>query len=83
MGAKPADVVRLAGKGRLAVGCDADLSVFAPDQSYVVDPTTLHHKNPITPYAQKPLSGVVRRTFLRGKEADGKVPMGRLLQAQL
>ena len=83
LGAKPADVVRLTRKGRLAVGCDADLSMFGPDQSYTVDPTKLHHKNPITPYARRPLSGVVRRTFLRGREVDEKLPMGQLLQAQL
>jgi allantoinase len=80
MAAKPAQLVRLRSKGQLALGFDADLSVFAPDQAYVVDPALLHHKNPITPYAQKPLSGVVRRTFLRGSEIDGHSPTGQLLR---
>jgi len=46
----------------------------------VVDPHKLHHKNPITPYATKTLSGIVRRTFLRGREIDGQQPFGDLLR---
>ncbi len=80
MSTKPAELVRLTNKGKLALGYDADLAVFAPDQSYVVDPAKLHHKNPITPYAQRTLSGLVRRTFLQGREIDGQQPIGRLLR---
>ena len=80
MAGRPAELVRLSDKGKLALGFSADLSVFAPDQAYVVDPAKLHHKNPITPYAQMPLSGTVRRTFLRGREIDGQVPTGQLLR---
>ena len=80
MSTKPAELVGLAHKGRLAIGYDADLAILAPDESYVVDPDKLHHKNPITPYATKTLSGVVRRTFLRGREIDGQQPFGELLR---
>lgn len=80
MAARPAELVRLTDKGKITWGYQADLSVFAPDQTYVVDPAKLHHKNPITPYAQKPLAGVVRRTFLRGREIDGETPTGQLLR---
>ncbi|HYP45641.1 MAG TPA: allantoinase AllB [Propionibacteriaceae bacterium] len=80
MAGRPAELVGLGNKGRIALGCHADLSVFAPEQTYVVDPANLHHKNPITPYAQKRLSGVVRRTFLRGREIDGHSPSGQLLR---
>ena len=38
----------------------------------------LEHRNPVTPYAGRELTGVVRRTWLRGREADGS-PLGRLL----
>lgn len=77
----PAELVRLERKGRLAVGADADFAVFAPEDSYVVDARQLLHKNPITPYAGKELTGAVRRTFLRGQEIqpDGE-PSGRLLR---
>jgi len=80
MATRPAQLVRLGDKGQLALGFRADLSVYAPDQTFVVDPTKLHHKNPVTPYAQKPLSGVVRRTFVGGQEVDGHRPAGRLLR---
>jgi allantoinase len=38
----------------------------------------LEHRNPVTPYAGRELTGVVRRTWLRGQQADGS-PLGRLL----
>jgi len=79
MAVRPAELVRLSNKGKLALGYHADLSIFAPDDSFVVDPAKLHHKNPITPYAQKTLSGVVRRTFLRGNEIGGRLPTGQLI----
>ena len=66
MAAKPAATGRPAHKGQLALGYDADFAVFAPDEAFVVDVSKLKHKNPITPYDGKALSGVVRQTFLRG-----------------
>jgi allantoinase len=80
MSRRPADLAGLARKGRLAPGCDADFSVFAADESFVVDVHKLHHKNPVSPYDGKPLSGVVRRTFVRGTEVDGRQPSGRLIR---
>jgi allantoinase len=80
MSARPAKLAGLPVKGKLALGYDADLSVFAPDESFVVDASRLKHKNPITPYDRRALSGVVRRTFLRGAEVDGRTPTGRLLR---
>ena len=66
MAQRPAEVVGLERKGRIAVGCDADFAVFAPDEAFVVDASRLFHKNPITPYAALPLMGRVRSTWLRG-----------------
>jgi allantoinase len=80
MSARPAELAGLSTKGKLSLGYDADLSVFAPDEAFVVDVTRLKHKNPITPYDRRALSGVVRRTFLRGTEVDGQTPTGRLLR---
>jgi allantoinase len=77
----PARLAGLRRKGRIAVGYDADFCVFAPDDAFVVDPATLHHKNPITPYAGRRLAGVVRATWLRGGEVPaGDGPRGRLLR---
>ena len=81
MAAAPAALARLPRKGRLAIGCDADLAVFGAEDEFVVDARRLEHKNPITPYDGRTLTGVVRRTFLRGEEVDGRTPTGRLLRA--
>jgi allantoinase len=78
MAQRPADLVGLSHKGRLEVGAAADLVIFAPDEDFVVDPLTLHHRNPLTPYAERKLFGVVRSTWLRG-ELVGDVPRGRLI----
>ena len=76
----PADLVGLSRKGRIAVGCDADFSVFAPDESLTVDVHALQHKNPLTPYDGRTLLGVVRSTWLRGQRVDlDAAPRGRLL----
>ncbi|MGY1610102.1 allantoinase AllB [Geodermatophilus sp. SYSU D00700] len=76
MSAAPARLAGLPGKGAIAVGRDADLVAFAPDERFTVG--RLEHRNPVTPYAGRELTGVVRRTWLRGREADGS-PLGRLL----
>ncbi|MFI7742050.1 amidohydrolase family protein, partial [Kocuria rhizosphaericola] len=80
MSTKPAQRAGLSSKGKLALGYDADLVVFAADDAFVVDAGALHHKNPITPYQGKALSGRVRRTFLRGTPVDFSTPRGRLLR---
>ncbi|KSU76739.1 allantoinase [Pseudarthrobacter enclensis] len=80
MSEKPANLARLTNKGQLALGYDADFAVFAPDEAFVVDVSKLKHKNPITPYDGKTLSGVVRKTFLRGAVVDGQTPTGKLIR---
>jgi allantoinase len=79
MARRPAEIAGLRRKGRIAVGSDADFCVFAPDEAETVDAGTLHHKNPITPYAGARLTGSVRETWLRGAPVDPGEPRGRLL----
>lgn len=76
----PAHQTNLREKGRIGLGCDADFCVFAPDDGFLVDATSLHHKNALTPYDGRRLTGVVRGTWLRGERVDiDGPPHGRLL----
>jgi allantoinase len=75
----PARLAGLVRKGRIASGCDADFAVFAPDDPFVVDPSRLEHRHPVTPYAGRTLHGVVRQTILHGRPVDLGSPRGRLL----
>jgi allantoinase len=79
MAERPAEVAGLRRKGHIALGGDADLCLFAPDEAFVVDPARLHHRHPLTPYAGRPLAGVVRGTWLRGRPVTGDDPRGTLL----
>jgi allantoinase len=81
MSAQPARLAQLTRKGRAAIGSDADLAIFAADETFVVDVKHLMHKNPITPYAGRTLEGVVRTTYLRGQAVDGRTPRGKLLRS--
>jgi allantoinase len=78
MAQRPAEIVGLPRKGRIAVGYDADLVAFAPEETFVVDPARLHHRHPVTPYVGRRLSGVVHTTWLRGVPVGGE-PRGTLL----
>jgi allantoinase len=78
MAERPAAIAGLTRKGRIAGGADADLVAFAPDDEFTVDPTRLHHRHAVTPYAGRVLRGVVHATWVRGKRV-GDVPRGRLL----
>jgi allantoinase len=80
MSSGTAAFVGLTTKGAIAPGMDADLVAFDPDGEFTVDPAGLHHRNPVTPYAGRSLSGVVRTTWLRGEPVDVTgTPTGRLL----
>jgi allantoinase len=86
MSAAPAEIAGLPAKGAIAAGRDADMVAFAPDASFVVEPGLLRHRHKLTPYAGQRLTGVVRRTWLRGREIPlgpggpgGGPPAGRLL----
>jgi allantoinase len=80
MAVGPAWTAGLDRKGRIAIGADADLVVFAPDEERVVDASELHHRHPVCPYVGRRLAGVVRSTWLGGQQVDIEAePTGRLL----
>jgi allantoinase len=78
MSARPAALAGLRRKGALAVGRDADMCAFAPDDSFVVDAAALKHRNAVSAYDGLRLTGVVRRTWLRGRDTTAE-PAGQLL----
>lgn len=80
MATGPARLAGLARKGAIAPGHDADLVAFDPDAVFTVDAAELHHRNPITPYAGRELTGRVHTTWLAGAPVDiHGSPRGRLL----
>jgi allantoinase len=80
----PAKLAGLSGKGRIAVGYDADLVFFDPDALWNVRPENLHQRHKLTPYAGRELRGRVRATYLRGEKIydDGEFapPSGRIMK---
>ncbi|GGS54747.1 allantoinase [Planobispora rosea] len=79
MAEAPAALAGLDGKGSIAVGNDADLVAFDPGAAQTVDAAALHHRNPVTPYHGRTLTGVVRTTWLRGRAVRDGAPRGALL----
>ncbi|MYW02755.1 allantoinase AllB [Streptomyces sp. SID3343] len=80
MSTGPARLAGLARKGAITPGHDADLVAFDPDAVFTVDATALHHRNPVTPYAGRELTGAIRTTWLAGAPVDVHgSPRGRLL----
>lgn len=72
-------------KGTFAPGADADIVVWAPEESYEVVPARLHQRHKLTPYAGRTLKGPVLATFLRGERiydrgAFPAGPIGELLR---
>jgi allantoinase len=67
------------------VGYDADLVIFDPEKRFRVEPSKLHQRHKLTPYAGRELTGAVEATFLRGQlifdnGTVSKMPSGRVLR---
>lgn len=87
----PARQVSLASrKGAIAPGFDADIVIWNPEREFVVKAEVLQHRHKLTPYNGEQLTGVVEKTFLRGRkiydvshkeaqEAQDKLRKGKLL----
>jgi allantoinase len=54
-------------KGTIAQGCDADLVVWNPEKSFIVERKLIQHRHKLTPYLKQSLRGIVQATFLGGE----------------
>jgi allantoinase len=83
----PARRFRIAGKGAIAVGCEADLALVDLSAASALAPSDLQQRHPLTPYAGCTFHSTVRRTLLRGRTVfrDGGIagdPSGRFVRPQ-
>jgi allantoinase len=66
---EPAELVGLGHrKGKLAKGYDADLIIWDSTKEFRVNSAQLHHRHKTTPYDGELLTGLVEKTFLRGRK---------------
>jgi len=67
MSEKPAEILKLYNKGRIAVGKDADLIVVDTEKWFHVDPAHFASKAQFSPFANKRVKGSVLFTMVGGK----------------
>ncbi len=84
----PARRFRIRGKGEIAAGCDADLTLVDLPRVSTLAQSDLHQRHPLTPYAGCTFRGTVRQTLLRGRTIfrDGQIvggPPGRFVQPRI
>jgi allantoinase len=72
----PAERFRIAGKGRIAPGYDADLALVDPTP-YTLERAQLRDRHKLSPYVGRRMGARVVRTLLRGR--DPAPGAGRLL----
>lgn len=53
-------------KGKLAVGYDADIIVWNPEEKFIVQAKDILHRYDCSPYCGKELSGTVQQTIVNG-----------------
>jgi allantoinase len=83
MSTGPAALTGLTDRGAICPGKRADLCMIAPDETFVVCPARLRHRNPISPYTGRTLRGVVHQTWLRGTRVEADRRDGQLVHAGL
>jgi len=79
LAAAPARRFRLAHKGALAAGYDADLALVDPDERHTLRVSDLQQRHKTSPYLNATFRGRVRRTLRRGETIflDGRITAQR------
>lgn len=54
-------------KGKLGIGCDADLVVWSPESTFTAKKENLYHNHKISPYLECDFYGKVMQTYVDGK----------------
>ncbi len=83
--AAPARRFRIARKGEIAAGFDADLTLVDLEASFILNQDHLQQRHKTSPYLGRSFRGIVRRTMRRGETifADGRITAetaGRLVR---
>jgi dihydroorotase len=67
MTSRPAEILGLP-QGKLQRGAPADMTVIDLDRPHRIDVGTFHSKSKNSPYDGRPVQGLVRRTFVDGRQ---------------
>ncbi|KAI9892593.1 MAG: hypothetical protein M1814_001286 [Vezdaea aestivalis] len=59
-------------KGEIRVGADGDICVFDPEAEWVVERLALLFRNKMSPYEGKKLTGMVKETWVGGRQVFGR-----------
>ena len=59
-------------KGKLQKNFDADITIWNPEQKFIVEPSMIQHRHKITPYLNLELTGVIEQTFVNGNKVFDK-----------
>ena len=66
MSTNPADILHLS-RGHMSLGAIADLVIFDPDESWIIDPLLFASKARNTPFAGRTVKGRVKYTIAKGE----------------
>jgi allantoinase len=71
-------------KGKLAIGFDADITIWNPEKEFAITEAIIQHRHKVTPYKEQTLKGVIERTYVAGNKAFdngsfNKIPQGKIL----
>lgn len=62
-------------KGFLNLGYDADITIWSPEENFIVKDSAIFHRHKITPYFNRQLWGIVHQTYVNGELvfSDGQI----------